>query len=185
MQAQDFAKFVASQQDAAQDPTNGAPIDWAEVRDQWLKDLDSLHSQIIDFLKEFAAAGSIRYSFTDVRLTEENIGTYIARGMDIGIGRQHVFLEPIGTLLIGVSGRVDAVGSTGRAQLVLVDERVKSAADLISVGVGAKGRALPLAPPAKQPVLWVWKIVSREARRSFVELDKESLFELLMEISGA
>lgn len=181
MEAQDFAQFVANQQGSAQD-SGDAPGDWAEIRDLWLKDLDGLYSQVIEFLEEFVAAGSIHYGFTDVTLTEENIGIYVARRMNIKIGRrQEVFLDPVGTLLVGCRGRVDVVGSAGRAQLVLVDENAKSAADLITVKIGV----LPSPPAAQRPISWTWKIVSRDIRRSFVKLDKDSFFELLMEIAGA
>lgn len=104
MQAQDFAKFVESQQDKDQNTADEAEVDWAEIRETWLHDLDSLYTRVIDYLHEFVAAGSISYSFAEVTLTEENIGTYQARRLDIQIGRQHVFLEPIATLLIECRG---------------------------------------------------------------------------------
>src|ERR1700761_1406981 len=117
MQAQNFAKFVESQQES----TEEVRVDWAAaMRNQFLGRLESLYSQVLEFLKDFIANGSIQYSFTDVELNEENIGTYPARRMDIRIGRQYIYLEPVGTLLIGFAGRVDAVGpGARRAQLVL------------------------------------------------------------------
>jgi hypothetical protein len=185
MQAQDFAKFVESQQDTAQGSGNGAPEDWGAIRDQWLRDLDALHTQIGDFLSEFVTDGKIHYSFTDVTLSEENIGSYIARRMDIKIGRQEVFLEPVGTLFLGCRGRVDAVGSGGRALLVLVDEKAESAANIrLNVNVAAHGGA-PSAAPFEQPVSWAWKIVTHDVRRTFAKLDRDSFFELLMDIAGA
>ncbi len=180
MQAQDFAEFVARQQGASDD----VEANWPEIRDEWLKELDSLYSRIIDFLKEFVANGSIDYRFAEITLTEENIGTYQARRMNVSIGRQHVFLEPIGTLLVACRGRVDAVGSSGRAQLMLVNEKAKSVADLITVTV-AKGGSLPSARPAKESISWAWKILAREPRGTFLELDRDSFFDLLVEIAGA
>jgi hypothetical protein len=104
--------------------------------------------------------------------------------MDIKIGRQMVILEPIGTLLIGSRGRVDAVGTAGRAQIILVDEKAKSASDLIKVTVGVHGSIPPPAPPPKEPTSFVWKIVNRPAMR-FEDLSKESFFKLLMEVANA
>lgn len=193
MQTQDFAKFVESQQESSEE----VQVDWAAIRDEWLSRLESLYSQVLEFLKDFIAAGSIQCSFTDVGLNEENIGTYSARRMNIRIGRQYIYLEPVGTLLIGFAGRVDAVGPGGRrAQIALVDKRANSVADLVKVTVGAKPDTAPIkvnmgvgpaAPssPIEQPISWVWKIVSRDARRTFIDLDRDSFYELLMELAGA
>jgi len=181
METQDFARFVASQQQT----DVGTEIDWAGMRDQWLSELSSLYRKIADFLQEYVANGSVKYSFTQIELNEENIGKYLARRMDIRIGRQSVSLVPVGTLLIGCRGRVDIEGAAGRAQILLVDERATSAADLIKVTVNIKGNVPPPPPPPLQPITWAWKIVSNAAQRRFVDLDKESFFAVLMEIANA
>ena len=183
MQAQNFAKFVESQQES----TEEVRVDWAAaMRNQFLGRLESLYSQVLEFLKDFIANGSIQYSFTDVELNEENIGTYPARRMDIRIGRQYIYLEPVGTLLIGFAGRVDAVGpGARRAQLVLVDRGATSVADLIKVTVDVTPDTPAAASAIAQSISWVWKIVSRDARRTFVDLDRDSFYELLMELAGA
>ena len=186
MQTQDFAKFVASQQESGEAEVNGEQVNWAGIRDEWIADLESLYGRIAEYLKEFVDRGSIRYEFTEVTLTEENIGTYAARRMHLHIGRQHIFLEPIGTLLIACKGRVDAVGFTGRAQLMLVNKDAHGAADLISVSVGARvGGSLPLTVTSNPVNAPEWKIVSRGLPKRFVELNKENFFDLLTELAGA
>lgn len=92
MQAQDFAKFVASQQEPTQDAASDIKIDWRKVREEWLNDLDDLYRRIDGFLKEFIEKGSITYNFTEIKLNEENLGSYAAKRMEISIGRQHVSL---------------------------------------------------------------------------------------------
>ena len=146
-----------------------------------------LHARIADFLRDYVSDGTISYSFVKVTLTEEYIGSYSANRMDIKIGRQRVSLEPVGTLFIGCKGRVDAVGSAGRAQILLINERAKSAADLIqvTVSVGSKGRAPVPPPPRADDISWAWKIVTNTARRQFVDLGKEAFYALLMEVSNA
>jgi|SRR5271156_1894150 len=183
MESEDFAKFVASQQGAGVD----TDIDWEEMRDEWLRDLNSLHQRIVGYLRDYIKAGSISYEFVEIALTEQNIGEYFAKRMDIKIGRQIVRLEPIGTLLVGCKGRVDAVGSAGRAQIILINAKAKGAADLISVRVtlGTKGSASPPPSPPMQPVSWVWKIVTNTFPRTFVDLNKETFLALLMEIANA
>ena len=181
MQAQDFAEFVKSQQES----TEETQTNWIAMRDEWLGRLDFLYSQVLEFLKDFIAARSIQYSFTEIELNEENIGAYSARRMNLRIGRQTIYLDPVGTLLIGSAGRVDAVGPGGRrAQLVLVREGAKSIGDLIRVRVGADTDAFA-SQPVSQPISWVWKIISQDARRTFIELDRDSFYELLMELASA
>jgi hypothetical protein len=179
METRDFDKFVASQQDA------DTETDWEGVRDEWLRDLDSLYVKVREFLREYVADGSISYSFAAIQLAEENIGTYSAMKMDIKIGKQRVSLVPVGTLLIGSKGRVDAVGSAGRALILLVNQKARSAADLIKVTVNIRGSAPPSPPRQRQPISWAWKIATNAPHRKFVDLEKEAFLTLLMEIANA
>jgi hypothetical protein len=174
MGTEEFEKFVASQQVTEVD---------TETRDEWLKDLDSLYRKIDGFLEKYIKGGSISRDFAEIELTEPGIGAYLARRMHIKIGRQHVTLLPVGTLLIGCKGRVDAEGSGGRAQILLVDEQARSAADLAGVSVSV-GKVLP-PRSARKPTSWAWKILTNSAQRRFVDLDKKTFFDLLTEIASA
>jgi hypothetical protein len=179
METKEFERFVASQQ------TNvDADLDRAQMRDEWLRELASLYSKIAGFLQDFISAGSICYGYTKIEVTEPEIGAYPADRMDISIGRQHVSLVPVGTFLVGCKGRVDAEGSAGRAQILLVNERAKSVADLIKVTVNIK-RSAHRSPPEQQPISWAWKILTTTVPKRFVDLDKESFFALLLEIANA
>jgi hypothetical protein len=181
MVSEEFARFVESQQETDVDAT----INWAETRDEWLRELDSLYQKIVYFLQEYIQRRSITYDFIEMELNEPNIGRYSARRMDIRIGRQLVALVPVGTLLIGCKGRVDVEGTAGRGHILLVNERVRSAADLIRVTVSAKGNVPPVPLLPKEPISWVWKIVTNGAQRVFVDLDKENFLSLLMETANA
>jgi hypothetical protein len=180
MAAKDFSEFVARQQVEETD----VRIDWAKERDEWLTALDSLYKTVVGFLKEYIADRSIAYSLTPVTLIEDNIGEYAANRMDIKIGKKRVSLEPVGTLLIGSKGRVDVIGSSGKGLILLLNEKAKSPADLITVTVTV-GKTPP--PPAKKKgaISWAWKIVTNGPQKKFVDLDKDSFLSLLMEISNA
>ena len=180
METKDFERFVARQQKTSAD----TKIDWAQVRKEWIQALNSLHVKIGGFLKDYTEAGSISYSFTEIELNEPELGTYLAKRMDINIGRQHISLVPIGTLLIGCKGRVDAEGPMGLAQILLVSEQAKSAADLIRVTVSVGGK-LPPSSPEQKVTMWAWKILTKTAERRFVDLTKDSFFDLLMEVANA
>jgi hypothetical protein len=181
MTTKDFEEFIANQQEA------GPGIDSARIREEWLKELESLYKKILGFLEKYIAAGSIMYSFTEIEITEPEIGTYRAKRMDLRIGRQRVSLVPVGTMLIGCRGRVDIDGVAGRAQILLVDERARTARDLIkvSVRVGVGRKLPPQPPPPPEPSSWAWKILTRSVERQFMDLEKESFFEVVMEVANA
>ncbi len=180
MVSEDFAKFVESQQETASDAT----INWAAIRDEWLRDLDLLHQKIVDFLLEYIERRSISYDLIEMELNEPNIGKYSAKRMDIRIGRQLVSLVPVGTLLIGCKGRVDVEGTAGRGHLLLVNEELRTAADLIRI-TASTNADVSRVPSAPRPVSWVWKIATNGALRAFVDLDKESFLALLLETANA
>ncbi len=184
METEDFAKFVASQQQSGVEVN----VDWTEMRNEWLQHLDVLYRKVEGFLQEYITDGLIRCSFSEIELDEPDMGKYLAKRMDIRIGKQHVSLLPVGTQLIGCKGRVDVEGSAGSAQLLLLDKRAKRAADLIKDTVSIEENQ-PETPATRQsdnpPISWVWKIVTHSMDKRFVDLDKESFFSLLMEISNA
>jgi hypothetical protein len=175
VETKDFATFVASQQ--------VPEVDWDGVRDEWRDALESLYAKVVEFLGEYVPS-SISYQFHEIELTEPDIGDYLVRRMDIKIGRQHVSLVPVGTMLWGCKGRVDVKGSAGEAQILLVNEMARSAADLLRVIVNAKGGG---TEPSAQvpPISWSWKILTNTVQKRFEDLDKKSFFNLLMEVANA
>jgi hypothetical protein len=185
MTSRNFAQFVAKQQNTSQPIENGKDLTWDEIRDEWLARLEQLYDQIEQFLTEFIEDHSITTSFSEIPLNEANIGSYEARKMEIQIGRQTVYLEPIGTWLIGSRGRVDVVGSAGRAQLILVNEEAKSAKDLVKVfSPSAQLFSLMENPELTAPISWAWKIVVRGGSVKFLDFNKNSFLSLLMEVAG-
>jgi hypothetical protein len=188
---QRFRRFRKRQQplSAATDNSAAEPTDWNRERDEWLASLNALYERISAFLKEYVDGGSIKCDFKDVPLNEENIGAYSAKEMIIHIGRQEITLTPIGTLLIGSKGRVDVVGSAGRSRLVLIDKDATSASSLIKItivdpNVDPKHPPKPAGKGVKKNIEWTWKIVSSPPAMKFIELNKESFFQVLMEVSN-
>lgn len=162
--AADFAEFVKRQQVSLNGETD---VDWAKEREEWLDHLATLYQSIELFLKDYLDQGAIRISYRAIDLNEEEIGHYTAREMMIQIGRQQVTLIPIGTMLIGTKGRVDVEGTAGRGRLVLKDKR--STRPEIH-----KGKVIE----------WVWKISTPPPSISYLDLTKESFFDLLMEVTN-
>ena len=57
---------------------------------------------------------------TSHQLTEEKIGTYDAPGLEIETKGQVVVLEPVGTIVVGARGRVDAFRQGNRQRSVML-----------------------------------------------------------------
>jgi len=160
-------------------------VEWHAEKTEWLAYLDGLYAKVSEFLGSYVDQGQVSIVYEKVALHEELIGPCAAKAMTIRIGSKVVQLEPIGTNLIGSRGRVEVSGPLGSARLLLLRKAVTSASDLVQVTVSFSG----LLPPRSARRLdsapdWTWKIVSRPPARSFVDLDKETFLNLLLEVSN-
>jgi hypothetical protein len=182
MENKDFDEFVRRQQGAAS--VADAEINWEKQRDEWLEYLNLLYKRVEAFLTTYTSSGQIVLEYRNVKLNEENIGSYTARKMVLRIGRQEVSLVPVGTLLIGCKGRVDIVGPAGKARVLLVDSEAPGLAALVHVSVGTGGKVPVFAEPASRTIKWAWRIVTRPPERRFVEITQERLFDLIMEVAN-
>jgi hypothetical protein len=147
--------------------------------------LSALFGQVNNFLEEYIAAGSISTKLEYIELNEEFSGPYTAPKMIIRIGLDEINLIPIGTMLIGSRGRVDVVGRAGTSRLLLVNKKAASAAQLVGVTIVDPKTPMPAKIPAPPPIEWAWKIVSRPPTLTFIELNKESFLEMMLEVSNA
>ena len=175
-----FDEFVKRQQAASQ--ISG--IDWTKQRDEWLAYLDQLYTLIEATLHEYIASGQIRCSFKEIELNEEDIGSYVARQLVLKIGGQEIDFKPVGTLLIGMKGRVDVYGPAGTAIIVLVNSKAQGVHSLIHVSVSIDGTPPPPPPPEpSEDIKWEWKIVSRPERR-FLPLTADTLYNVILEVAN-
>jgi hypothetical protein len=174
----EFDAFVKGEQAAA---AQGKEIDWAREREEWLGYLAELYVKVESFLAEYIPH-EITVTYRDIDLNEENIGSYKARQMVLKIGRQEITLTPVGTLIVGMKGRVDIVGRAGQARLVLVDDRSSGPIRVnVSIGSGFVPRAVE---PAREKIKWAWKIATRPPTVRYMELTQESLRQILMEVAN-
>jgi hypothetical protein len=173
----EFDAFVKGEQAAA---AQGKEIDWAREREEWLGYLAELYAKVESFLAEYISH-EITATYRDIGLNEENIGSYKARQMVLKIGRQEITLTPVGTLIVGMKGRVDIVGRAGEARLVLVDDR--SSAIRVNVSIGSRYVPQPVEA-AQEKIKWVWKIATRPPAVQYIELTQDSLRRTLMEVAN-
>lgn len=174
-----FDEFVKKQLEAK----DGSTFDYEAERDQWLAHLDTLYTTLEDFLKKYVVAGGINLRFENTDLFEEGIGYYTARKMIIEIGPQQVSLIPVGTMLIGSKGRVDAKGPSGSFRLILVNKNSTGPVVRVTVSLEPNAKAL-VSEETQQKIEWTWKIVSEGPPYRYFELTKDIFFEALMAVAN-
>lgn len=182
----EFEEFVKRQQQPAK---TDQPVDWGGQLKEWLVHLDELYNLIATHLKPYIDGGTVKISRDEkIEITEENIGTYQADRLNITIGSQRIQLNPIGTLLIGAKGRVDVKGSAGLSRLVLINKDVTNPSQMIRITthIVGSGNPAPKVKPsdAPEPIEWAWKISTLPPRMQYIELNEETLFSMLMEVSN-
>ncbi|MGD1102434.1 MAG: hypothetical protein ABSA59_10240 [Terriglobia bacterium] len=179
-----FDNFVRREQQAVK-VSDQNPVDWQAEKTAWLRHLEELFTQVEGYLKPYVDAGQVVIRYRSINLNEEYIGLYSTKEMIITIGSKTIKLEPIGTLIVGSKGRVEVAGPRARAQLLLLDSKVRSTSQLIHVSVSING-GLPSPPPRKPPsnIKWVWRIVTRPPQREIIEINKDNFLNLLVEISN-
>ncbi len=98
-------------------------IDWQARRDQWLRDIDDLYTQVRAWLAPLENEGVVQYSTWSAPLQEDYIGSYQVDVLSLLIGKQRVELRPKGTLIVGANGRVDVHGQRAVRTILLQDDR--------------------------------------------------------------
>jgi hypothetical protein len=151
-------------------------IDWDKKKQEWLNFVQQFYHEVGQWLKPYVDQKKLKYDYHEINLTEEYIGTYTVKAMNISFAGQQVKLEPIGTLLIGTKGRIDMEGARGRVQFILAD------GNKVNVSISIKGETKKENQERKEPD-WTWKIVLKEQRKiAYDDFNEESFFNALMEI---
>lgn len=148
----------------------------------WREKLEELYKLMRETLSESIEAGSVVVSMHDMRLHEEQLGSYKVPAAKITIGRNVVTLTPIGTFLIGARGRLDMKGPFGLVRFVIVPP--DSTGIRVHVYVDGEGAGLGKTEAVAPPETWVWKIATPPPRVSYKELSSETFQSALMEVLG-
>lgn len=150
--------------------------DWEKRKQAWIDFVDQFYDKVEQWLKPYVEQRKLSYDYYDMSLTEEYIGTYTVKAMNINFAEQQVRIEPVGTLLIGTKGRIDMEGARGKVRFILADKACEGISMSVTVGEKKENQA------RKEPDL-TWKIVLKEARRiAYDDFNEENFFSALMEI---
>jgi hypothetical protein len=174
----EFDRFVKEQSSIEEET-----IDWDKARDFWLTKLGELYGTIEGELKDYIEGGTITLTRSKISLTEEHIGTYDTEQITIRIGRNTILLKPVGTLLIGTKGRVDVVGPAGTSRFVLVDTSATRPSIMVTVTLPGQQTAPSAKGTSKNPD-WSWKIATKPPRIEYIDLNADSLFQVILEVAN-
>jgi len=173
-----FDEFVQQQNNNEDDSV----FDPKQQLNEWFDYLDVLYKNITSFMKTYLDKNQAEISYDNITLTEDFSGSYEIRRMLLKIGRSTITFTPIGTMLIGAKGRVNVQGPSGGARLILMNENVTTASQLITVRVSKPGEAPPALPKAKD-INWTWKIMPFAPKRDFIDLTEDSFLEMILTVA--
>ncbi len=93
-------------------------INWKKRKKNWLNSIDSLYSDIEEWLKPFIEKELMEIKRKKLNLDEEYIGQYEVPLLDVYIGKDIISLKPKGTLILGSYGRIDMRGPKGEVMMI-------------------------------------------------------------------
>lgn len=178
MTRQAFEDFINRQ--AAE--TAEQEINWPQQRDEWLQYLGQFYKTVEQFIDKYVKAEKIQLTSHNKKIHEEYIGEYEAKSLELKIGSSTIRFDPVGTNLIAAKGRVDMIGSKGTVKFVLVPK--DSAGPRIALRVYTENEKPPAAEPAQAVTEWAWKISTPPPNVRFEEIEEESFYAAMMEVTN-
>ena len=158
------------------------PIDWTQRRDDWKKHLDEFYQLVEGFLQKYIDQGKVHITTATKQITEEHIGSYDVKSLEVQIGIIKVRLDPIGTLIVGAKGRVDMLGPHGTVKFVLVPKTASSPTIRVIVRDSYSETKDEPEPIVEE---WAWKRRTPPPNIKYIELEEESFLSAIMEVANA
>ncbi|OCS91760.1 hypothetical protein [Caryophanon latum] len=156
---------------------NNDVFNWENEKKEWIDYVDKFYKDVECWLEPLGA--KVTYQFNDITLHEESYESYTIRQMQIGISGYQVFLEPIGTMLIGAKGRIDLKGPYGLKKFLLLSK------DRINVTVKFKKEleeAKGSMPKSKQPIDWNWRLAPDEIYGDYLQVNADNFYSALLSV---
>ena len=181
MVAGTFDDFVKQRTDQARQ--SAEVLNREETLAGWLRELDALYSAMEGYLQSYTESGEITIERRSVELTEDYLGTYDAEALAMSIGNDEIVAQPVGTMLIGSSGRVDLTGPRKTLRIVLLEKGGPAMKITISGDDGpieTSGRSLVRGEVDHRG----WYFATRPPAVTVTALDEDSFRDAIMDVSG-
>uniref|UniRef100_C5D7S9 Uncharacterized protein n=1 Tax=Geobacillus sp. (strain WCH70) TaxID=471223 RepID=C5D7S9_GEOSW len=155
-------------------------IDWEQRKQQWLAEIAEFYNQVKAFLAPLQEKGLLSLNWEEVKKYEEYLGEYTTRKLYVNFPDQQVVIEPIGKNIIGAMGRIDMIGKNGNVMFLLVDKEAESPKIMVHFNDGLS-KGLEKIRETKNPE-YVWKIATPPPNIKFIDLNKDSFSDALLEV---
>jgi hypothetical protein len=94
--------------------------EWAATKASWLAELDALCARLRAWLEPASRLALARVETVTVHIANDEVGAYDAPGLNVTMpGPRHVWVHPVGTLIVGGRGVVEMGCGQNRGLLVL------------------------------------------------------------------
>ncbi len=160
-------------------------IDWNINKNFFIKKIDEFYSQMDTFLEPYKSKMNIKNENSIIN--EDYIGTYEVKKRILHIKNSYITFTPIGTNLIGTCGRIDMEGINGVVKFVLVPENnnlFKVKTSILSTEQDKKEwqQKQNKITNENKEANKIWKIVTPPPNVYYMDLDRETFFDALMEV---
>lgn len=92
-------------------------------KNEWIKALDTLYSQIKDWLGESIEQGAVTDFYSgEIQIVEERTGAYLVPEISFTTANTTIRFIPKGTYVISADGRVDVHATSGRSATLIVQK---------------------------------------------------------------
>lgn len=139
--------------------------------------IEELYSEMNTWLQEGLQNGKIQTGLIPVSIKEELLGIYEVNDKWFQIGNARINLHPVGTILIGTDARIDLTYRSKEIMIVRAGKDIEYPGQIISNQVNGEK-----VPKKKDKETLVWKYVKDNRRLSYVELNKDSFENLIMDL---
>ena len=149
--------------------------DWENKKNEWLKYLSQFYASIQNWMNDYEDKGMISYKFMPVDICEENIGQYKADKLILTIANEQLVFDPVGAVLIGdARGRIDMKGKNGIVKFLLVEKDTNEATVKISADTESEKE--------RTSQRWQWKIATPPPSIRYLELNRDSFSDAILDI---
>ncbi len=103
-------------------------INLGKNKEIWIKSVDDLYRKVAEeWLFDLISDGLLSVKYHSITITEEYMGTYNIRKLEICSNESSIVLEPVGGDIIGGDGRVDFFlkGEYGKGYLLILSREEK------------------------------------------------------------
>ncbi len=162
------------------------PPDWEEMHREWISHVKKLYEFVEGALYEYKDRANFEVKRKKIEITEESFGTYETESIEISVGGKQARLVPIGSSIIGASGRVDVIGPAGRSTLVLVPGSLDGPRiySFISASQEEQRTKRDSASEETKQEALEWKVATEPPNIRYLTLNEDLFFDVLVEVLG-